>query len=79
MSNLLPIEITVLHGEHVTVAEVAITDPYGNETLFVGDAKKHPSDRYDKRIGASYAVGRALKKLSDELIETADDLIAHPQ
>lgn len=52
--------VKVTFGNTVTVAEVTV-EVADVEFIFIGEAKLHPRDRYDRDIGELYAVSRAMK------------------
>jgi len=51
--------VKVTYGNTVTVAEIEVT-VVGMSWVFVGEAKMHPKDTYNREIGELYAVSRAM-------------------
>lgn len=62
------IEVDVMTGENVSVALVESSDGQ-----FVGEAKRFPGDQRDPKIGRDLALGRALAKYGQFLIDRAID------
>ena len=67
------ISVTVHAGD--TVMTAVVESHLGRA---VGEAKCHPKDTFNPYVGEKLAVGRALVKLGEKLIEDAEDII-YPQ
>lgn len=72
--------VEIIESHNATVAEVEINIA-DRHWMVAADAKKHPEDRNDHRIGELYAVGRAMEilgkrmqKLADGYVKEADDV-----
>jgi len=58
------LEIVVFVGEHVSLATIKINGAVG-----IGEAKRLPGDVWSDQTGRDLAVGRALREISDQLLE----------
>ena len=66
----IPMHIIVTVGE--TVVTAAVETIHGTA---VGEAKCHPNDLFDPRLGEQVAVARALSQLGENLMLSAEDQI----
>ena len=70
------IEITLTKGPSVTVAVLELMND-GNVVADVvtGEARRHPRDHENRAIGNAYALGRAFRALSDQMIAFGDHAV----
>lgn len=67
------IKITLTKGPSVTVAVLEMLDEYSSTVhTITGEARRHPRDVENRHIGDMYALGRAFKTLSDDMLTWAD-------
>lgn len=66
----------VLHDGTSTLAQIIFTDPVTSKerVLAEGTARRRSGDRRDPDIGASLAMSRAYRQLSDQYMELAASL-----
>lgn len=57
--------IEVYHDEECTEAEPAVFE-------FVGEAKRHPSDKAEGAVGAAWAISRAFAEAAEFFAEAAE-------
>ncbi len=72
--------VVVTHGHSVTIAEIELKFD-GFDVTVLGEARLHPRDKgYDRAIGESYAVGRAMTNAGAFLTGMAADMVdAEPE
>ena len=66
-----PVSLSVSAADGQTCVEACLVMPGGGRLVGHGQARRHPADRLDVRIGAEIATARAISDLAWQLWQVA--------
>lgn len=69
-------DIKIVETQGTTVCLI-VTSLHGEEKIFTGVAKLHPTDKFNRSTGELIAYARAFEKYSASLMRQANGIIAH--